>query len=198
MRTGKALSNIAYMRPEYFRLMTDALRLSEKIGVCYWIAHQGEDGDKDHIHFVLLAGQMVYNTKGLASCWGVDMYGETKGTVTEGWRTTKSLNDWLCYGVHDVNYLLRKGEERNTHYSWADIQCTKGDEDLLRRDIIEARRYCESGGDKVYRALRIMHNAGKSWKEVVLSGLIPVNCLGSAYTVWQVMRGEVDASSLQA
>lgn len=57
MRTGKSISNIGYVRPEYFKQIANTLRKSGVIGTCYWIAHKGEDGDKDHIHLVLLGGQ---------------------------------------------------------------------------------------------------------------------------------------------
>lgn len=187
MRTGKSISNIGYVRPEYFKQIANTLRKSGVIGTCYWIAHKGEDGDKDHIHLVLLGGQKTYNTQGLSSLFGWDMVEGQKGSLTERWQVTKSLNDWLCYAVHDTVYLLRRGLVRNTSYSWDEVQCTEGDEDLLRRDIIDAKRSITEGEDKVYRALRILASQGYTWNRVVLSGLIPVNCLGAAYPVFSLL-----------
>lgn len=80
-----------------------------------------------------------------------------------------------------------KGLVRNTSYSWDEVQCTEGDEDLLRRDIIDAKRSITEGEDKVYRALRILASQGYTWNRVILSGLIPVNCLGAAYPVFSLL-----------
>lgn len=187
MRTGKSISNIGYVRPEYFATIANTLRKTGVIGSCYWIAHKGEDGDKDHIHLVLLGGQKVYNTEGLSSLFGWDMVNGEKGSLTERWMVTKSILDWLCYGVHDPVYLLRKGLVRNHSYLWEDIKCTEGDENLLRRDIIEAKRLITEGEDKVYRSLRVLAAKGYTWRRVILTGLIPVNVLGSAYPVYLEM-----------
>lgn len=190
MRTIKSISNIAYQSPEYFGGMVKALQASGVIGSCYWVVHKGEDGDKDHIHFVLLGGQKTYDTAGLEKLFGVEVKDGKAASVTKQWRVTKDLRDWLCYAVHDTTYLLRHGEVRSVSYSWDDVKCGEGDVDTLKVDIADAKRLIEQGGDRVYRALRVLASQGKTWHEVVLSGLIPVNCLGGAFTAWQHIAGE--------
>lgn len=170
--------------------MTNALRQSGKIGLCYWIAHKAEDeGEKDHIHFVLVGGQKTYNTEGLSPLWLIDQWQGGKGSVTNKWNVTKDIRDWLLYAIHNPIYLARKGLTRKYHYDWADIHCTtcEGDTDSLARDMVEARRFLDEGGDKVYRILRLFSENGETWEKVVLSGLIPLGLLKNAYVVYDMM-----------
>lgn len=188
MRTTKSISNISYQTPAFFAQTLKGLQSVGVIGACYWILHKGEEGDKDHIHFVLLGGQKTYNTEGLEKLFGIEVVGDNPQSVTKQWRVTKDIRDWLCYCVHNTTYLLRKGEVRDIAYDWADFKCGEGDEDTLRLDIIEAKRFVETGGDKIYRALNVLSRQGKSWSEVIRSGLIPVNCLGGAFVVWKELE----------
>lgn len=190
MRTGKSISNISYQSPSFFALMVENLQKADAIGPCFWVAHKGEEGDKDHIHMVLLGGIRTYETKGLESLFGTQIFQDgSKGSLTQLWRTTKDLNDWLLYAIHEPTYLLRKGEVRDFSYEWSDIRCGVNDGLLLNRAIIEAKRALEAGGDKVYRLLRIAVKNNMTWREIVLAGVIPVNCLGSAYRVYELMKG---------
>lgn len=191
MRTGKSISNIGYVGEAYFNVIANTLKKSGKIGTCYWIAHQGEEGDKNHLHILLLGGQKTYNTEGLSACFGWDVVDGQKGSLTERWSVTKDIRDWLAYAIHDAKYLLRKGQERERIYDWSDIHCTEGDEDLLARDVIEAKRFVNEGENKIYRSLRVMAKLGYTWEQVMLSGLIPVNMLNACLPVWELLIRQV-------
>lgn len=185
MRTQKAISNIAYHRPEIFASKLADLRKSEKIGPALWIAHKGEDGDKPHIHFVLLGGWTTYNTDGLSALFGVDVIDGQPATVTALWRTTKSLNDWLLYAVHHPKYLLTKGLQREVSYTWDDVHCTPGDEDSRRLLIREATEAVDNLGDRTTARLIALAKQGYDWRRVVLSGLVPMGQLSQASRAWE-------------
>ena len=185
MRTQKAISNIAYHRPEIFGSKLADLRKSGKIGPALWIAHKGEDGDKPHIHFVLLGGWTTYNTDGLSALFGVDVIDGQPATVTALWRTTKSLNDWLLYAVHHPKYLLTKGLRRAVSYTWDDVRCTPGDEDTCRLLIREATEAVDSLGDRTTARLIALAKQGYDWRRVVLSGLVPMGQLSQASRAWE-------------
>lgn len=184
MRTSKAISNIAYHRPEVFASKASDLRKSGKIGPLLWISHKGEDGDKDHIHFVLLGGFTTYNTEGLSALFGVDIIDGKPATVTSLWRVTKSLSDWLLYAIHEPKYLLSKGKTRPTAYSWDDVQCSEGDEDSRRILIREAQEAIEMVGDRTTARLIVLAKQGYDWRRVVLSGLVPMGQLSQASKAW--------------
>lgn len=185
MRTSKAISNIAYHRPDVWASKVADLRKSGKIGPLLWIAHKGEDGDKDHIHFVLLGGYTTYNTEGLSALWGVDVVDGNPATVTSLWRVTKNLSDWLLYAVHDPKYLLSKGKTRSTSYSWDDVRCSDGDDDCRRILIREAQEALEMVGDRTTSRLIVLAKQGYDWRRVVLSGLVPMGQLSQASRAWE-------------
>ena len=185
MRTGKAISNISYQSPAYFGTMCNALRQSGAIGPVLWIAHKGEGGDKDHIHFVLLGGFKTYKTEGLSSLWSVEQVNGKPASVTALWRTTSDVSDWLLYGIHDPEYLAHKASPPKEHaYTWADVHCTTGDEDILQQLQAEARERLDSMGDKTVRRLIAMCKAGYSFDEVLLRGLIPTAQFTQAAKIW--------------
>lgn len=188
MKTQKAISNVAYHRPEVFETIVNVLRESNAIGPCLWISHKAEGGDtKNHLHFVLLGGFKTYNTDGLSTLFGFDVIDGQKQSVTNLWKTSTSINDWLLYGIHDTTYLLRKGMERQYTYTFDDVKCTKGDEDILNELKQEARDYLEQSGDKIYRVLRLCVKKGISFPRIVADGLIPVNSVYQAYQAYRLI-----------
>lgn len=188
MRTGKAISNIAYHRPEVFATLTNLLRKSGKIGPCLWVAHRGEGGDKPHIHLVLLGGFKTYNTEGLSSLWGVDVIDGQAASVSALWRVSKSLNDWLLYSIHHPKYLTYKGLEREARYDWPDIHVTNGDETVLEQLIADAKDSLEQLGDRTTSRLIRMARMGYTWQQVVLSGLVPMGQLSQAAKAWPIIK----------
>ena len=194
MRSGKSLSSIAYHRASVFATITNGLRKSGAIGPALWIPHKGEGGDKDHIHLLLLGGFKTYNTEGLGSLWGFDIEGDEKRSVSALWRTTKNTADWLLYCLHDPKYLALKGLERECAYDWADMRVTEGDEGLLDELRREALDFGEGLGDKTTRRLVAMAKRDMTWKQVVLSGLVPMGQLSQAAKAWAYIAAEYSPS----
>lgn len=186
MRTGKAVSNIAYHRPEVWSNTVNALRKAGVIGPCLWVAHKSEGNEKkDHIHLCLLGGYKSYNTDGLSSLFGIDVIDGQKASVTTLWRTTKSLNDWILYAIHNPRYLIHKGESKQHTYDWGDVHITSGDEDTLQQLIVEAQDALEGLGDKTTMRLRALARMGLTWREVVVGGYVPMGQLMQARTAWR-------------
>ena len=192
MRTNKSISNISYMSPHDFEMSVHRLQDSGDIGTCFWIFHRGEGQDKNHIHFLLLGGEKTYNTNGLSDLFGFTLFDDgSKGSVTKCWSPTKRVEDWLLYSIHDKMYLLHKCESKDYHYSFGDIRCGSKDNDTLNIHIQQAEHYRDFEMlDKVYRSIKYSVENNMSWHDVIISGLIPVNCLGSAYEVYQEMLAE--------
>lgn len=185
MRSTKSVSSIAYHRPEVFGRLTDNLRAADVIGPALWIAHKGEGGDKPHIHLVLIGGFKTYDTSKVGSLWGFDIVGDDKGSVSALWRVTRNISDWLLYGVHDAKYLATKGLEREHAYSWADVRCSAGDEEIREQLISEAKDYANSLGDKTTSRLIMLAKRGWDWRRVVVSGLVPMGQLSQASKAWE-------------
>ena len=191
MRTGKAISNIAYHRPEVWKNIVDGLRKAGAIGPCVWIAHKAEGNTKkDHIHLCLLGGYKTYNTDGLSGIFGLDIIDGQKASVTSRWETTKNVNDWILYGIHDPKYLIHKGESKQYSYGWEDLHITAGDEDTLDLLISEAKDFLDGIGDKTILRLRNLAKMGLTWRDVVLGGYVPLGQLMPARTAWRyILQG---------
>lgn len=185
MRSTKSVSSIAYHRPEIFGPLTDSLRAANVIGPALWIAHRGEGGDKPHIHLLLVGGFKTYDTAKVGSLWGFDIVGDDKGSVSALWRVTRNISDWLLYGIHDSKYLMSKGLERETSYSWDDVKCSKGDEEIRGQLIAEAKDFSQTLGDKTTARLIALAKRGWDWRRVVLSGLVPMGQLSQASRAWE-------------
>lgn len=192
MRTNKSISNIAYMSSHDFAQSVRRLQDSGDIGSCFWISHIGEGQDKNHIHFLLLGGEKTYNTNGLSDLFGFTLFSDgSMGSVTKCWCPTKRVEDWLLYSIHDKKYLLHKCECKEHYYSFDDVQCGVTDKETLSIHIQQAEHYRDyEMMDKVYRACQFSVDNNMTWHDVIISGLIPVNCLGAAYEVYQEMLSE--------
>lgn len=194
MRTQKSISNITYHRPEVFAKKVEELREGGVIGPCFWVAHKGESGDKDHIHVLLLEGCKVYNTDGLSSLFGIDIFPDgSKGSMTPLWKVTKDTTDWILYGIHNQEYLTLKNERKEHFYTFDDVKCVEEDKDLLRLSIIAAKERLDTLGDRVVVAVKRLFYSGKSLPEVLTSGIIPIGCIGNTIKVWEALE-EMKAS----
>lgn len=195
MRTQRAISNIAYLTPAYFELVTNGLRDADRIGPCLWVAHKGEDGDKDHLHILLLDGWGVYNTEGLSTLWGIEPHPDgTTGSLTARWTPTKRIDDWLLYATHNPVYLARKCQFNKQPYTWDDVKITAKDKDLLPSLITSARDFLDEGTGKVYAICEYWVKSRRSWSSLLTSGLLPVACLGSAYQIYEAFWRQLNGT----
>lgn len=194
MKTKRAISCIGYHSSSVFESVTNDLRKSGVIGPCFWICHKGEGGDKDHIHLLLLDGFKVYNTDGLSSLWGVDIVDGKSQSLSSRWRVTANVSDWLLYSVHNLQYMAFKGLLRENNYTWDDIKCSSGDEDLRNELILDANEYLSNFGDKTTRRLILFAKEGKAWKDVIMSGLVPMGQYNQAYRAWYLIQTQISPS----
>lgn len=188
-QTQKAVSGIAYQTPEFFSAKTNELRASSLLGPVLWVAHKGEGADKPHIHFLCLPGPKPYNLDGLDTLWGVQVVNGCKASVSAMFRkcSERNYSDWLLYSVHNPKYLASKGLEREFSYSWDDLCVTAGDEDIRDRLISESRDDLDNLGDRTTRRLILLAKQGMTWREVVLSGMVPMGQLSQASHAWEII-----------
>lgn len=188
-QTQKAVTGIAYQTPEYFTAKTNELRAASLLGPVLWIPHRGEGPDKAHIHFLCLPGPRPYNLDGLDTLWGVQVIEGAKASVSAMFRkcSERNYSDWLLYSIHNPKYLAAKGKEREFVYSWGDLCVTSGDEELRDRLISESIDDLDNIGDRTTRKLILLAKKGLSWREVVMSGLVPMGQLSQASHAWEII-----------
>lgn len=186
MKTNKSISNISYHTPHFFSQRVKELRENGTIPPCLWIYHKGESGDKEHIHFVLLGGYMSLNTEGLSSLFGTELIAGKPASVTNLWKSTKSLDDWILYAIHEPTYLLHKGETKEHHYNIDDIQYTDN-MDELKQIIDSALDSLNRQGDKVICKIKLLISQGLTFDDAVTMGAIPLAQIRNAQLAWSII-----------
>lgn len=171
MKTFRTISNISYNSLAHFELQIRSLQARGVIEWAYWIYHLADtDETKDHIHFVLRPSSRI-ETNDLRKLFNEfdPTHPDKPLTCTCKWNFTNSMDDWLLYAIHDINYLKSKGQIRNHFYEWKDIRST--DPDALRSDInaIDMTKW---------NRLALLEKAardGKPFFELVQNGVVPIS-----------------------
>ena len=171
MKTCRTISNISYNSLAHFEMQMRSLQARGVVEWAYWIYHLADtDETKDHIHFVLRPSARI-ETNDLRTFFNeVDPTHPDKPlTCTCKWNFTNSMDDWLLYAIHDINYLRAKGQTRNHFYEWSNIKAT--DYDALRADIASIDMTKWNRLALIERAVRV----GKPFFELVQDGVIPIS-----------------------
>lgn len=170
MNTRRVISNITFNSLDFFGSVCESLVSDHLIEWCYWIQHQPDtDDSKPHIHFVLQPSKTINTDSLRKSFLEVDINNSLPILPLSKWYFTTSIDDWILYCLHDIDYLRFKGLYRNIHYSYADFYST--DIDSFHHD------YCNINRSR-FSALSALDNAissNKSFASLVQSGVIPIN-----------------------
>lgn len=144
MNTISLISNISYNTPEFFEAKIKVLSSGDNrlIDWAHWIFHLPEDDEtKPHIHFVLKPSRRI-DTNSLRNeflespALLVEAKSQRGEAITPNdlkplgclpFDKTKNISDWLLYAIHDVRYLLKKGQARKHHYNRQDVKSTDPD-----------------------------------------------------------------------
>lgn len=171
MQTTKLISSISFNTPSFLRGKLQTLVASAVIEYGYAIIHHPEDDEtKEHIHFIVKPNRRL-DTSALRNEFVEKLPNEEKARGCLPFRATNHITDWLLYSVHDVEYLLKRGETRKHHYNLPDIWSTC--QELLEEDWRDCHRY----SDSKIPLLAQYAKEGKTWFEIVSLGFIPVNQL---------------------
>lgn len=177
MKTRKPISTISFNSVAFLDGTLKRLLENDIIQFYAYIYHYGEDdenGKKDHIHLYIEPYNTV-DTGKLEKFFIEPVFDKEKPLKCLNFRNSK-IEDWYLYGLHDINYLMRKGESKVYHYKPSDM--VTSDEDELR---IRTHGLLTTGG--TYGLYRIIDNAleqGLTPPEILASGIIPPQMIGYA------------------
>lgn len=201
MRTSKPISTISYNSERFLRERIWQWKRQGIIEYAMWIRHEPDvDGKKAHYHVYLQPAQLIQTedlmnqTIELDMTWQPlpDTASDEEKAEHEKKRFFKSnvfrnsvSSDWILYGIHDENYLTEKGLFRNHHYSTEDIQSTC--DDTLLEMVSQA--YDTRNNKLEFRIVQAV-NEGKSWSEMVRSGMIPIRHITGARLLYMALTGQ--------
>lgn len=184
MQTISIISSISYNSPAFFELTAKRLQDGSIIDWCHWIIHKPEDDEKKaHIHFVLKPSKRIDTNKlrkefveplspeDVIEAIKQDGITDTKQIPPKGCLpfVKSKIEDWLLYAIHDVRYLLKKGQSRRHHYERSDVRSTEP-------DFLKAQWDDTADPLQVLTARVLELKAlGETWAQVLQRGLIPPN-----------------------
>lgn len=201
MKTSKPISTISYNSEQFLRERIWYLKKIGFIEYGMWIRHEPDvDGKKAHYHVYLQPAQLIQTEDlmnrfiELDSTWKPldDTASDEEKKEHEKKRYLKcnvfrssSADDWIPYGIHDEAYLAEKGLTRNVHYDIKDIQSTC--DDTLLEMVSSA--YDKRNNKLEFRIVQAV-NEGKSWAEIVRSGMIPIRHITGARLLYMALTGQ--------
>jgi hypothetical protein len=119
-----------------------------------YIRHNGEDGDKDHIHLRIEPNKRL-DPMDLSNALKEWVNGSDKPLGVRPWRPSKE-EDWLLYSVHNPEYLKLKyknGEKgEKMPYKWQDIKASEGYD--VEIAYIRALSYLEHTNANIIKRMR--------------------------------------------
>lgn len=137
MQTTKLCSTISYNTPSFLEGTLRRLCESGLLEFAHWIYHEAEEDEKKpHFHVVVKPNRRL-DTEALRKEFRELQMGKSEPLVVQPFKSSKMV-DWILYGVHDVAYLLEKGQTRKFHYSKEDFHTTEPD--LFEDDWNEAHQ----------------------------------------------------------
>lgn len=191
MNTISTISSISFNTPQFFEMKIkelSALGKGQIFDWCHWILHKPDtDQKKPHIHFVCKPSRRV-DTNWLRQQFQepVTDVGFIQEQIKNGvppetflkplgvlpFCKTTSMTDWLLYAIHDIGYLFKKGQNRNTHYDKSEVQST--DIDLLNAQWEDTADPLQAMTQRVVELYTIRQ---MSLSEIMQQGIIPPNLL---------------------
>ena len=209
MNTIRTISNVSFNTVAFFESKIAELCKVGKGQVldwAHWIVHQPDtDQKKAHIHFVCKPSRRV-DTNWLRQQFQEPITDTSyvqaelaKGRSPEDilkplgvlpFQITTSMSDWLLYAIHDIHYLYKKGQNRNTHYERSDVKST--DPEFLASQWDETNDPLQALTQRVVQMYTIEQ---MSLAEIMQAGMIQPNQVYYFKTLFDSLDGPVQRKS---
>lgn len=188
MKSTVNVSTICYSPKEYVKVKLDTLIQCGKIDYYIFIEHKAEEDEKkNHIHLLVCPASSI-DTKDLDNLLSLPKENEeVLGTCKIWQKTGKHISDWILYALHEELYLrIKKCETKKYHYKREDF--ISSDSDTTDVLVYEAYHETEfSFNNKVLQLLANTPDLGKTSREIVLNGFIPLNQMCSYHYLLKII-----------
>lgn len=201
MKTSKPISTISYNSERFLREKIYYWKECGIIEYGMWILHQpDQDGDKPHYHVYLQPSKLIQTDFLITDSIEIDPswkplenYADEKEKERHEKKRflkmtifkSSDTSNWILYALHDENYLLQKGLTRNHHYEPSDI-ITTCDETFYE---MLSSAYDFRNNKLEFRIIEGVQE-GKSWADMVKSGMIPIRQIAGARLLYMALTGQ--------
>lgn len=168
MATSKPISTISYNTEPFLKEQLDNWLKEHVIMNYMYICHKGEDGDKDHIHLRIEPNKKL-DVMDLMEKLNEYQIGKEKPLGVRPFRPSKE-EDWICYAVHDADYLKTKYNEEKGEklpYKWQDIKAPENYD--VETAFIRAKAKLERTTANVVKRIK----SGESGTNIIETGVNP-------------------------
>lgn len=194
--TAKPIGTISYNTEPHLKRVLDNLLQTKRIEDYRYIKHEGEDGDKDHIH-VWLSPNRRLDTAELR-----EMFNEIDNTSDKPlgclpFRASKG-DHWIMYAIHDALYLKSHKSDNDgdgkIEYNLDDIETPYREQ--LERDYRRAISLRQTDSQKIVDAIE----QGKDLVAIAYESDInpaKINAMASLYRIDRIKEEEKNYRTLQ-
>lgn len=181
MKTSKKLSTISFNSIDFLENKLKELLQRHVIRSFFYISHHAEeDTKKDHIH-VLIEPATTIETEQLKDLFNEpvkDRPLEPLGCLP--WQTTKDFGDWYLYAIHDIDFLLDKGQYKKYHYKKENVIASDNDYlDYLINDINFTAKNKKS-------QFKDLVSKGWTWGQILFNtNLVPTQQIKSYHDLYE-------------
>lgn len=179
--TRKPFSFVSWNSPDF--LANSLLDLEKRDVISFWsfihhIPEPSDDiiskGEKEHFHVYCEPLNTVLYSEIIASLSEIQPEGINRPSQIR----RSAFDPWFVYGLHDKEYLLSIGQVRKYHYSSDDF--VNSNDDIFAEYVrsVNWNKFHKSNNN-VRKLIKDYAVKGKSWVDVVDSGVIPINQYGA-------------------
>ena len=185
MITRSPISTISYNSFDFLLKQLCGLVNEHVIEFWCFIEHLPEDDEtKAHKHLFVIPSSNIDTFALRNRMLEVDVKNPDNPPLgCINWRKSKFI-DWYLYVLHDVDYLVSKGESRRFHYNKNELVCS--DTDYL----VELIHMCDFSPYKKFSQFRDCVNSGVPFEDLVRRGFVPIPQIYQWSRCYTIMKFE--------
>ena len=178
MRTRKPISTISYNSSSFLTFKLEELRKAKIITLWFYITHQPEEDEKkEHKHLFIIPAKQIQTDELKDEFIEYDPNHPEKPLKCLHF-VNSVFSDWFLYSVHDIDYLLKKGQTRKYHYKIEDFVCSDRDElDFMIGEI-------DLTSDTAFKSMISAIEEGITWLEYIKRGCVPPQQFKNFEAAW--------------
>lgn len=185
VNTQKPISSISYNSGEFLKQKIEYWKSCGLIEFGMWIKHKAEEDEKkDHYHVYIIPAKRIQTMDLENDSHEFDPDKPNNPKKCMRFQNSKE-QDWIQYVLHDPEYMAEKGLEKKYCYGLDEIMST--DEDTLNIIISEIKDDIKGRLDN---RIRQAVNNGMSWRQISLSGIVPMNQVNNARWLYMAITDQ--------
>ena len=182
MNTSRSFATISYNTKEFLDIKLNELVSVGFLDFYAYIYHYAEnDEGKNHFHLYLQPAKHINTNDFRKFMEEIDLTDITLPPLGCMICYPSKFDDWCLYGLHDKDYLISKGQEREYEYDYNAI-CTSDKDFLLHLyNLIDRSKLMN------IKKIRNAVESGIKFESLVADGAVPVHLINQYSKAYQAI-----------